>query len=89
VSSACSSEAGERKMPLSLAEPAEFAEKTMIRKTVKANSFPLGMLCLPCEPCGLERSDHLNGNDVFSLHSKRFKCTIGSVTRENNGGKDI
>jgi hypothetical protein len=49
---------------LSLAEPAEFAEKTMIRKTVKANSFPFGTLCRPCELCVLERSGREKKADV-------------------------
>jgi hypothetical protein len=47
VRSACSSEAGERKKPSSLAEPAGCAETTMVGKTVKANLLPLKMLAVP------------------------------------------
>ena len=72
MNSAASSEAGERKMPLSLAEPAGFAETTMITKTAKAEFSPLGMLCRPCELCGLERSGR-EKNAVVSRRARRVR----------------
>ena len=41
---------------ISLAEPTGFAATTMIRKTIKAEFSPSGILCRPCELCRLERS---------------------------------